>query len=247
MNDQTSLSWQILLPGIPITSNRGALGWSSVTLVQTAGYKLLVDTGSYGDRSLLLKCLGEAGLRPDEINAVFLTHFHYDHMMNFDLFANAMFHLAEEEIDYVTGGGYLKANDPFVPAPCYQLMESRVKPFSGEVEILPGVRTLPLPGHTPGMAGVLLEQDQVLIAGDGIKNGHEFVLGLPPPAFAGSERALNSYQRGAEAARIIVPGHDNPFRLPITGEVEYLTTFSLEIIFSANPGSEPEHISLPRT
>ncbi|MGW8195245.1 MAG: MBL fold metallo-hydrolase, partial [Desulforhopalus sp.] len=129
MIEQKELTWQILLPGIPITADRGALGWSTVTLVRGAGYNLLVDTGSYGDRGILLSRLGEAGLKPEEIDAVFLTHFHYDHMLNFDLFTNALFYLAEEEIDYICGGGYQRAKDPYVVAVCYPLFEEQVKPF----------------------------------------------------------------------------------------------------------------------
>jgi N-acyl homoserine lactone hydrolase len=238
-------SWQLLLPGIPLTSNRGALGWCSVSLVRTAGRTLLVDTGSYGDRGLLLFRLQEAGVRPCEIDDVFLTHFHYDHVLNFDLFKNAQFHLSEEEIRYVTCGGYQEVNDPYVPAAAYGSLAPQIKPFAGEVEILPGLQTLSLPGHTPGMTGLLLQKDQILFAGDGIKNAREFFHRLAPPAFAGREAALASYSRAAEVARIIIPGHDNPFRLPIREEVDYLCSFELELTFARDLGALPQTIRLP--
>jgi N-acyl homoserine lactone hydrolase len=102
MTDPTAPSWRIVLPGIPITSSRGALGWSTVTLVQTGEYNLLVDTGSYGDRAQLLAALDAVGLSPEYVDALFFTHFHYDHILNFDLFANAVIYLSTEEINYVT-------------------------------------------------------------------------------------------------------------------------------------------------
>jgi len=239
-------SWEILLPGLPMTSPRGALGWCSVTLVRTGGGNLLVDTGSYGDRSLLLARLEEAGVAPDEVDVVFLTHFHYDHVLNFDLFKNAQFYLSEPEISYVTEGGFLAAGDPYIPAIVYPLLAPQIKSFAGEVEILPGLRTVALPGHTPGMYGLLLEQDGVLIAGDAIKNGYEFVKQLPPPVFGSSEEALLSYKRAADIARVIVPGHDNPFRLPVQEKVEYLEEFTLELTHAGDPATEPETIRLPR-
>jgi len=239
------VNWQVLLPGIPVTSTRGALGWCSVTLVRAAGRIVLVDTGSYGDRALLLARLQEASVAPDDVDDVFLTHFHFDHVLNFDLFKNAVFHLSETEIKYVTEGTYQSAKDPFVPAAIYPLLAPQIKPFAGEVEILPGLKTLPLPGHTLGMTGLLLEQERVLIAGDGIKNAREFSSRQPPPAFAGGELALRSYRRAADEARIVIPGHDNPFRLPMQEEVEYLTHFALELTFAGAPGEEQQTILLP--
>jgi glyoxylase-like metal-dependent hydrolase (beta-lactamase superfamily II) len=246
MTDPAFPSWRIVLPGIPITSSRGALGWSTVTLVQTGEYNLLVDTGSYGDRAQLLAALDAAGLSPEYVDALFFTHFHYDHILNFDLFANAVIYLSTEEINYVNTGGYQVSNDPFVPAALYPLLAERVKPFSGEVELLAGLRTIPLPGHTPGMTGLLLENEGVLLAGDGIKNGYEFTKGEPPPVFGNSDAALRSYQRSAEVARVIIPGHDSPFRLRNGSVLEYLDSFSLDIVFSGEPGKEPETIRLPR-
>lgn len=246
MADQMTPSWRILLPGVPITSSRGALGWSTVALIQNGQHNMLVDTGSYGDRAQLLASLETAALSPEKVDALFLTHFHYDHMLNFDLFPNAVIHLSVEEINYVNSGGYQDSNDPFVPATLYQLLSDRVTPFSGEVELLPGVRTVPLPGHTPGMTGLLLEKDGVLLAGDGIKNGYEFTRGQPPPVFGNSEEALRSYKRGSDVAQIIIPGHDNPFRLLGESGIEYLDSFSLDIFFAGEPGREPDTIRLPR-
>ena len=246
MSDLMLPSWQILLPGIPISSSRGALGWSTVTLIQAGEHNLLADTGSYGDRALLLAALHGAGLVPEDIHALFLTHFHYDHILNFDLFANAVIHLSAAEADYVSKGGYQLANDPFVPAALLPLLAERIRPFSGEVELLDGVKTVPLPGHTPGMTGLLLEQEGVLVAGDAIKNGHEFAGGTPPPVFGDRDEALQSYRRSVETARVIIPGHDAPFRLQHESGIEYLESYSLEIVLADRPGQEAETLHLPR-
>ncbi len=232
------MDWKILLPGIPVGSSRGALGWCSVSLLRLAGKLLLVDTGSYGDRGQLVSRLREEGVNPADIDMVFLSHFHYDHMLNFDLFPKADLYLSERERHYVVNGGFQAAGDPYVPAVLYPLLEPRIRLFSGEHSLLPGLRTIPLPGHTPGMTGLLLEEVGVLFAGDGIKNGREFAAGVAPPVFGDPNEALASYQQAAARARIVVPGHDSPFRLSEAGEMEYLGNAQAEIVW----GGEPERL-----
>lgn len=240
------INWSVLLPGLPVTSPRGALGWSSVTLVQSSEQNILVDTGSYGDRQQLVKALGRAGLSPDAIDAVVLTHFHYDHVLNYDLFNKARFFISKSELTYVTSGDYLTASDPYVPAVVFPLIESRLTVFTGEEELFPGIRTIPLPGHTPGQSGLLLEKEGVLIAGDGIKSGFDFVKNLPPPLFAPGKDALACYRYAEKIARIIIPGHDQPFSLPVVGKLEYLEEYGLELSYAGNPENELQNIRLAR-
>ena len=84
--DRSRQRYTILLPGIPVSSTRGALGWSTVALIETGGLRILFDTGSYGDRSLLIERL--LSLDPQALDAVFISHLHYDHCQNIDLFAD---------------------------------------------------------------------------------------------------------------------------------------------------------------
>ncbi len=235
MTDRQQLKWSVVLPGIPVSSNRGALGWSSVTLIESENHRILVDTGSYGDRALLLEKLGQKGFGPEDITMLFLTHFHFDHVLNLDLFPKAALYLSEAERDYIDQKDFLSVHDPFVPEPFYRFNVDRITSFSGEKCLVPGIRTIPLPGHTPGMTGLLLEQEKVLIAGDGIKNGYEFARDLPPPVFGSKRDALASYRKARDIADIIVPGHDRPFRNR-DGEVSaYLDHFFIEVRFVPDP------------
>lgn len=57
---------------------KGLLGYHGFSaLVEHRGKKVLVDTGT--DGKVLLGNMTELGFSPDEIDAVFLTHGHYDH------------------------------------------------------------------------------------------------------------------------------------------------------------------------
>lgn len=233
-----SIAWSILLPGLPLSSERGALGWSTVTLVRTGGRIILIDTGSFGDRALLLSRLEDEKIRPADVDLVFLTHFHFDHVLNFDLFEDAVFRLSEREMKYVKDEEFRRAGDPYVPFAVFDKIDPRIEPFAEGAEVAPGIRAVGLPGHTPGLCGYLLEEKRILIAGDGVKNAWEFIRKVPPPAFGSRDDALESYRRAASCTSIIIPGHDRPFRIPVAERVEYLQECSIEVTSAGDPHAE---------
>jgi glyoxylase-like metal-dependent hydrolase (beta-lactamase superfamily II) len=80
----------VLLGGFFGRSNRGFLGWSAIYLVTTpSGRRLLFDTGGYNERGTIPKLLQERGLGVTSINCVVLSHLHFDHAANWDLFPKA--------------------------------------------------------------------------------------------------------------------------------------------------------------
>lgn len=151
----------------------GVGGGSTVTLVQ-ADRKLLVDTAfDYehvtGSRNQqhnaenLLFSLRLQGLSPQEIDAVFITHWHRDHFGNLDLFPKAQW---------------------LVSIPLHQRLKRKglhgVK--DGE-EIAGGVKVLYTPGHTSDHVSVLVTchlaglKARIVIAGDAVISYSYFVLG----------------------------------------------------------------------
>ncbi|RPJ71883.1 MAG: hypothetical protein EHM15_10135 [Desulfobacteraceae bacterium] len=84
----------------------------------------------------------------------------------------------------------------------------------------------------------------MLLAGDGVKNGWEFVRQQPPPCFFSPQAAVESYKRAAAAAAVIVPGHDRPFRIMASGKIDYLADTSVNISFFPDPADGPRKITL---
>jgi glyoxylase-like metal-dependent hydrolase (beta-lactamase superfamily II) len=83
-----------------------------VWLLRSGEQAIVVDTGfkGLGDLSRARQgvrsvsdALEQLGVTPDAVKDVILTHLHYDHTGNLDLFPNARFHLQQREMAYATG------------------------------------------------------------------------------------------------------------------------------------------------
>lgn len=214
-------------------------------LLQSRGRKILFDTGSHGDRQLLLERLGALGLTPQDIDTVFISHFHFDHALNAELFTDSELLISDVEYRYITTEGYLDTGDPYVPRSHAIVFRDRMTTITDGDRIADGIRAVLLPGHTPGNTGLVLEGLDTLLTGDAVKNGWEFVRGIAPAAFHSSEAALESYVQVKSIAKVVVPGHDRPFRILDCGEIEYLGQWSARVDSFGDPGRDAQIYVLP--
>ena len=136
-------------------------------LVNTGSKLVLIDTGAAGlfgpTLGKLLTNLKAAGYQPEQVDEIYITHMHPDHvggLMAGDkmVFGNAVVRADMREGDYWLSKSKLEAApadskgffqgamaslNPYVVA-------GRLKPFNGATDLLPGIRAIPAPGHTPG-------------------------------------------------------------------------------------------------
>jgi len=154
-------------------------------LINTGSKLILIDTGAgvlYGDCcGKLLANLRSAGYQLEQVDEVLLTHLHKDHVGGIIsngamTFPNAVVRTSQIEADYwLNPANKSKAPaflstffDAAIASVTSYVAAGRFKPFSGDVELDPGIRAIALPGHTPGHTGYLVESEIERSAGCGV-------------------------------------------------------------------------------
>lgn len=154
-------------------------------LFRDADKLVLVDTGSGdffgpGAGGKLLSSLAAIAISPESITDVLLTHAHDDHMgglvhgakLNFP---NAIVHLAKADLDFFMDpessrrtGYALSYFEQAAAALGPEVKAGKIRAFSTDGEILPGVSAEQHPGHTPGTAFYRLKShgQEIVFTGD---------------------------------------------------------------------------------
>jgi N-acyl homoserine lactone hydrolase len=130
--------------------------------------RVLVDTGmtelhpSVADMDPRLRPLSEQDFDLAGIDIVVNTHLHFDHCGGNHLFAGKPIYVQRQELDDARGLDDYTIRD-WVDAPGVRYVT-----IDGELELLPGVRLVPAPGHTRGSQVVVVETGgrPIVIAGD---------------------------------------------------------------------------------
>ena len=129
----------------------------------------LNDTHVFRVPTTLQSQLKAIGYTPSDVGLIGLSHLHIDHVGNLDLFPDATALMQQAEYDAAYG---LQAQQlTYIPETYAALDRSKIRMVFGEYDVFGDgtVRTLPLPGHTPGHQGLLLnlpETGRLLLAGD---------------------------------------------------------------------------------
>lgn len=130
--------------------------------------RVLVDTGikelhpAAADLDPRLRPTGEWELDLASIDIVVNTHLHFDHCGGNYLFAGKPIYVQRHELDDARSKDDYTIPD-WVDAPGVQYI-----PVDGELELLPGVRLVPAPGHTRGTQIVVIENGKhpIVVCGD---------------------------------------------------------------------------------
>jgi glyoxylase-like metal-dependent hydrolase (beta-lactamase superfamily II) len=163
--------------------------------------------------------LSALGIDPEAVAQVIVTHLHYDHCGNHDLFPRARYHLQDVEMAYATGRCMCHAQIrvPFeeedVVAMVRKVFANRVVFHDGTDEVVPGVTLHHIGGHSKGLQCVRVKtrRGHVVLASDATHLYAHVDEGRVFPVTYSVAETLEGYttlRRLAESARHVVPGHD---------------------------------------
>jgi glyoxylase-like metal-dependent hydrolase (beta-lactamase superfamily II) len=163
--------------GIPLPAETSVNGY----LINTGAKLVLVDTGAAGlfgpTLGKLAANLKAAGYEPAQVDEVYITHMHPDHvggLMNGEqlVFPNAVVRADQKDVDFWLSKknfaeapeaakgffqGAMASLNPYIAA-------GKFKAFDGDTELVPGVRAHASHGHTAGHSTYLIEsQGQKLV------------------------------------------------------------------------------------
>lgn len=196
-------------------------------IVGAAG-TIILDTGfdeSVGNRRKrqtirpVREGLAALGIAPETIRDVIVSHMHYDHSGNFDLFPQARYHLQDREMDYATGRCMCYAQmrnsyeEDYVVAMVRKVFAGRVMFHDGDDEIAPGITAHYIGGHAKGLQSVRVKtrRGYIVLASDATHLYTHMEEGRVFPTTYNIGEVLEGYARLktlATSPRHVVPGHD---------------------------------------
>ena len=155
------------------------------------------------------------GVVPEKVETIILTHLHYDHAWNLDMFPNARIYVQEREIRHAV---YPLKHE----RQPYGIMHSTVKntwirhvsricPLYGDTQILPGISVLLTPGHTYGGQSVKVDTKEgpYLLVGDWVNSIENVKRQCPNGLVLDTSMWHESYRKIMGCDAIIFPTHDD--------------------------------------
>lgn len=186
---------------------------ATTTLVRSRDRVILVDPG-LPPQVITARLRERSGLEASAITDVFLTNFRPAHRRGLPAFEHARWLVSEAEREHVGRAlveMYQRETDEAARAVLQDEIAILKTCIAAPDRLAPQVDLFPLPGYTPGTAGLLLAfaNSTVLVAGDAVATSEHLEQGRVPRGAANPEQAKESFVEAIEIADVIIPGHDN--------------------------------------
>lgn len=223
--------FDVLVEGSSVAFEGGFFGISSIVLVTSGNSRVLFDCGHGVTRKLLIDALCARSLKPRDIDLIVLSHGHFDHVLNLDLFPGTSVVMSRNEREYIEAPF---EHDWVTPRYLPDLLEGReLYLTSGEQEVLPGVLVFPTPGHSPGHISVQLQTPTgtVVLAADALKTAREASNRKPDLEFDPQKRGGASLEEVLRRAQIIIPGHFPQLSVDADGKISWSGVQKLPLLF----------------
>jgi len=165
------------------------------------------------------QALARLGVDPARVSRLLITHMHWDHIGNVELFEAAELLVPAAELEFwsqpvARNAQFWAHTDPDAVAWLERAVrDGRVLATGGQHEVAPGLRAITVGGHSPGQQVLVVEtaSGPVVLASDAVHLYEELELERPFGVIVNLREMCEAYallkQMAAEGASI-VPGHD---------------------------------------
>lgn len=171
---------------------------STTTLIKDSGKNILVDPGS--NKEKLLAALKKEDLTLEDIDIVFITHYHPDHLLNIRLFPNKDIY----DNDTIYSGDKISTYTKKVPGTNIEVIDT--------------------PGHAHELGCLVVKTNKgnVVVAGDlwwwredwEQKTDTKSLINHVDPYVKDQKALLESRKKILKIADWIIPGHGKMFKVP---------------------------------
>ena len=163
--------------------------------------------------------LAAIGIEPRDVRDIIVSHMHYDHVGNHELFPAARYHVQDDEMAFCTGRSMCHAvmRSPFeardVQSMVGKLFAGRVVFHNGTSTLAPGITLHKVGGHTRGLQVVRVQTQRgfVVLASDAAHFYANWQQRRPFPIVDNIAAYLDAYdiiEGLASSLDHIIPGHD---------------------------------------
>jgi len=169
-------------------------------LIRDGDRIVLIDTGAggqMGTEGRLQASLAAAGVRPDQVTDILISHSHGDHVGGL---VNAAGGLAfPNAVIRMSAAEWAAAQDQAPAAALVKAITPKVQTFVPGAVVAPGISSVAIDGHTPGHVGyeIVSGADSLLYIGDAM---HSAILSVQRPEWANAwdeNRAVAAASRQA--------------------------------------------------
>lgn len=213
-------SQALLLRDVGVKLKSPILAW----LLMSEDKRILVDTGAFGPiekpeissrydqtpEETIKHQLSRYNMNFDDITVVINTHLHQDHAGGNAYFTKATFFVQRREMEY--------AKNPLpIHKGAYDLdfTGMNFEYLEGDAEVMPGIKVIFTPGHSPGSQAVLVETEKgdYILAGDTITHFEQMSIPgsdsfWPGAIYVDLREYYHSLDRLKHLRGFILPGHD---------------------------------------
>jgi glyoxylase-like metal-dependent hydrolase (beta-lactamase superfamily II) len=192
---------------------------ATTTLIRTGKRSVLVDPGLPA-QALGARLYERTGMKPDQIDTIFLTNARPAHRGGLALFTKAkvLIHELEKQAAIAQLQGMIdEAPEEDIDRAAMERELHLINSFKiADDKLADHVDLFPLFGYTAGTCGLLVTTalTSTLIAGDAVPTLDHFLAGQVLPESYDIKAAQESMAEVYEIADLIVPGHDNLFVNP---------------------------------